>query len=123
MHYILKYNFKKEPNFRVSVATPNNPKFTTFQARIVSVEEAVAHIFGMQFTRSDVASMELSLRPHESEIAAFRDGEQVQMTDLEKYFHRPPELENMGILNSVVSHSKKKLATLWPHPSALLAFT
>lgn len=99
MHYILKYNFKKEPNVRVSVAAPNNPKFATFQARVISVEEAVARIFGMNFTRSDVASVELSLRPHESEVTAFRDGQQIQMTDIEKYFHRPPELENMGILN------------------------
>ena len=100
IHYIVKYNFKSEPSLRVQVSEENQTSYATaFHARIVSVEEAVTKIISLDYFESSVASMYLSLKPPENRQAAFRDGEQMQITLIDKYFRRPKSLERIGILN------------------------
>ena len=99
LSYILKYNFKPEPNLSVSIGTPDRlASHSTFHARVLSAEEAAARILGMTFCASDVDCRYCSFRPLASQIALFRDGVQVQMSVVEQYFHRPASLERMGIL-------------------------
>ena len=103
IHYIVKYNFKSEPSLRINLEDPKNVNETSyktsFHARIVSVEEAVTKIISMDYFEASVASMYLSLKPPETRQAAFRNGEQMQITWNDKYFRRPKSLEGIGVLN------------------------
>ena len=103
IHYIVKYNFKAEPNLRIQIERANdsdsNPYQTSFHARIVSVEEAAAKIVPTKFFGSSMAATYLTLKPPENRQAAFRDGVQVQITSIDKYFNRPRDLERIGILD------------------------
>ena len=77
----------------------NAPYQTAFNARIVSVEEAVTKIVSTEYYGSSVASIYIPLVSPERRQALFRDGVQMQISWVEKYFRRPPELERMGILS------------------------
>lgn len=100
IYYIVKYNFKNEPNLTVNVVDVNNTSYQTrFHARIVSVEEATTKIVSTDYFGSSMSSTYISIKSPEERHAAFRKGEQTQLTFVEKYFNRPPELERMGILS------------------------
>ena len=97
IHYIVKYNFKDEPSFRVELGQSDSYE-TLFHARVVSSEEAMARIFSLHFHRSDSSFGYISLHPPETRSAAFVSGVQVQVPVLEKYFLRPVCLEQLPIL-------------------------
>ena len=98
IHYIVKYNFKSEPNLRIQTAPQNGEYQTAFHARIVSVEEAATKFLGIKYFGSDIPSIYVSIKSPETRQAAYLDGQQIQITWVEKYFRRPSELEKMGIL-------------------------
>ena len=97
--YIVKYNFKTEPSLKIEMRDNGNNNFrTAFHGRVVSAEEAISKIFSFDYYGSDISSEYLSLRMPETRKAAFINGNQIQITNIEKYFARPLELEKMGIL-------------------------
>lgn len=95
--YIVKYNFKNEPSFRVEMGQSDTYE-TLFHARVVSSEEAIARIFSFDFHGSDSTFEYLSLQPPETRSAAFISGVQVQVPVIQKYFLRPVCLEQLPIL-------------------------
>ena len=97
MHYIVKYNFKGEPSLRVQ-ATSENQHEALFRARVVSSEEAVSRIFSFSYHGADTSFDFVSLKPPNLRQAAFVNGRQVQVTDVEKYFLRPRDLDQLPIL-------------------------
>lgn len=100
IHYIVKYNFKHEPNLTVEVVDNNNLSYKTrFHARVISVEEATTKIASVDYFGSSMASLYITIKSPEQRQATFKSGEQTQITNIEKYFNRPPELERMGILS------------------------
>lgn len=109
VNYILKYNFKQEPNMQVDVGDKDNDYHTLFKARFTSCEEACARILGLTFCESDVASKYLRFRPRDKDVALFRNGEQVQLTALEKYFHRPREVSGTNLESNCHRHWGKCL--------------
>ena len=99
LSYILKYNFKAEPDLSVRVGTDAHQNYEAmFHARVLSAEEAAARVFGMTFCCSDIDCRYCAFHPSDSQVALFRDGVQVQMSLLEQYFHRPLSLERLRIL-------------------------
>ena len=97
MHYIVKYNFKGEPSLRVQ-ANSENEYETLLRTRVVSSEEAVSRIFSFDYHGSDTTFDFISLKPPNLRQAAFVNGCQVQVTDVEKYFLRPHDLDQLPIL-------------------------
>ena len=96
--YIVKYNFKSEPSLRIQMKDQSSNFRTAFHGRVVSAEEAISRIFSFDYYGSDTSSEYLSLKPPEKRKAAFVNGKQIQITNIEKYYARPLELERMGIL-------------------------
>ena len=100
LSYILKYNFKAEPDLTVRIGQEDRRHYESmFQARVLSAEEAAARVLGMTFCAADVECRYLSFHPSDCQVALFRDGVQIQMSKLEQYFHRPPSLESMRVLS------------------------
>ena len=99
IHYIVKYNFKSEPSIRVEAAHQQETYETLFHSRVTSSEEAIARIFSFDYHGSDTGSIYISLKPPDRRTASFVAGQQVQITPVEKYFQRPPELSQLRILS------------------------
>ena len=98
IHYIVKYNFKCEPSLRIQMTDGSTPYQTAFHARIVSSEEAVTKIVHTDYFGSSMASIYIPIKSPERRQAAFRNGMQIQMSWIDKYFHRPRSLERINIL-------------------------
>ena len=98
VYYIVKYNFKAEPSLRIQMKDESSNFRTAFQGRVISAEEAITKIYSYDYYGSDIASEYISLKPPESRKALFHNGIQVQISNIEKYFSRPKELERIGIL-------------------------
>lgn len=99
IHYIVKYNFKSEPNLRVEVDNSDSTYQTRFHARIVSVEEACTKISSVDYFAASLPSIYISIKSPLERQAVFKNGEQIQISFVNKYFQRPKELDKMGILS------------------------
>ena len=97
IYYIVKYNFKNEPSLRVDAGSDANFA-TLLHSRVISSEEAFSRIFSLHYYGADTRCEFLSLQPPERRVAAFVHGEQLQITDVEKYFLRPASLDRLPIL-------------------------
>ena len=93
IYYIVKYNFKSEPSLRIQMDNGSNNFHTAFNGRVISAEEAISKIFSFEYFGSDTSCEYFSLKPPESRKAAFINGRQVQITNIDKYFARPKELD------------------------------
>ena len=114
IHYITKYNFKAEPNMMVTTGLGDEPSQTyTFSGRVVSSEEAAARIFSYRNVGHNVTILYITTAPPEERNAAFVGGRQVQMDKVTMYYHRPLELERVGILEFF----SKYIVTPAPGPS------
>ena len=80
--YIVKYNFKDEPSFRVGQSDSYEK---LFHARVVSSVEAIAKIFSFHFHGCDSTLGYISLRPPETQSAAFISGVKVQVPAIQRY--------------------------------------
>ena len=98
IQYIVKYNFKSEPSLRVEAAPDRETYQTLFHSRVTSSEEAIARIFSFDYHGSDTPSTFVSVKPPQSRTAAFVAGQQVQLTSVDKYYQRPPQLSQLRIL-------------------------
>lgn len=84
----------------VDAVDTNNASYQTrFHARIVSVEEATTKIVSTDYFGASMTSTYVAIKSPEERQATFKNNEQVQLTAIEEYFKRPPELGRMGILN------------------------
>ena len=99
IYYVSKYNMKAEPSLRIETDFNGDGHYQyTFSGRVLSSEEAAARLFSYDNVYHNVSVEFISTSPPETRNAAFNDGQQIQMDDVAKYFHRPLCLEKIGIL-------------------------
>lgn len=95
--YVLKYNFKPEPNLVIEGKKMSDK--IRFKARIVSCEEAAARIMSFDFSEKSIGSVFVETVPPSLRTAKFlKNGRQQQIDMVEKYYCRPSNLYRLTIL-------------------------
>lgn len=97
IHYVLKYNFKPEPNMVVQGQKISNK--VRFKARVVSCEEAAARILSFSFSEKSIGSIYIDTVPPSLRTTyAAKNGKPKEMDIIEKYYSRPSYLDRLTIL-------------------------
>jgi hypothetical protein len=108
----VKYNLKAEPSLTVQERVNEIGWRDIFRDRVVSVEEAIARIFSFSDIERDTAVVFADIRLPGPRTAIYDSGgDQLHLTPIERYFHRPPELHWLRYLEFMSLFSFVPFAT------------